>query len=361
MLPPRAYTFIGLNVVRALSIIAMILVFASGIEVMVMNVKAVNFYEAHKGDNNSTMSAMNMDYIAGSTVPNQPAGIFWAVVSGLLIIFQTIILILSECGWPIAFFDHFFPVLGSGFGTGALGIFQGLIGAQILSHHVDEFTLVSAFFLFSIGCLNMLIGLIFRESAKSKRSITSWRTESKAVLPTIHDPRPVFVNVSPAFTGGSMVEDIEKPRLASDFGSFKSTSSYGFGRQGEKAASLRGFMLKVPEEITPRYMSPTPPPAFRSAAPSPTPAPAPISPPPGLGRNMLLARNVSTTSSFASPGSPTLAPTHLMPPHAPLSPSLQSASHYDDEEEEEEEEDDTSIHHQSSPQVPAFKSSTTAL
>lgn len=28
----------------------------------------------------------------GSTVPNQPAGVFWAVVSSLLIIFQIIIL-----------------------------------------------------------------------------------------------------------------------------------------------------------------------------------------------------------------------------------------------------------------------------
>ncbi|KAJ3978937.1 hypothetical protein F5890DRAFT_1647629 [Lentinula detonsa] len=149
MLPPRAYIFIGLNAARVLSVIAMLLVFSSSIEVMVTNIKAVNYYEAHKGDNNATMSAMNMDYIAGSTVPSQPAGIFWAI---------TVTLILSECSWPISFFDHFFPVLGSGFGTGALVIFQ--IGAQILSHHVDEFALVSAFFLFSLSCLNTLIGQV---------------------------------------------------------------------------------------------------------------------------------------------------------------------------------------------------------
>jgi hypothetical protein len=35
-------------------------------------------------------------------------------------------LVLSEVGWPITFFDHFFPVLGSNFGLGPLGIFQGL-------------------------------------------------------------------------------------------------------------------------------------------------------------------------------------------------------------------------------------------
>ncbi|KAJ3791928.1 hypothetical protein GGU11DRAFT_821565 [Lentinula aff. detonsa] len=64
MLPPRAYIFIGLNAARVLSVIAMLLVFSSSIEVMVTNIKAVNYYEAHKGDNNATMSAMNMDYIA---------------------------------------------------------------------------------------------------------------------------------------------------------------------------------------------------------------------------------------------------------------------------------------------------------
>ncbi|KAJ3785751.1 hypothetical protein GGU10DRAFT_353999 [Lentinula aff. detonsa] len=324
MLPPRAYIFIGLNVTRALSVIAMLLVFSSSIEVMVTNIKAVNYYEAHKGDNNATMSAMNMDYIAGSTVPNQPAGIFWAIVSSLLIIFQTVILILSECSWPISFFDHFFPVLGSGFGTGALGIFQCLIGAQILSHHVDEFALVSAFFLFSLGCLNMLIGLIFRESAKSKRSVTSWRSESKAVLPTIDDPRPVFVNVSPNYTGNS-----EKPQLISEFGSFRSAdkSGYGFGRQGEKAAGLRGFILQRPEESLPRYVSPTPP----------------ASPP---TRTVALGRNNSTTSSFGSP--------------EPVRGSVQSTSHYDDDERSTvaEEEDEEAIRHHS---PPVFKSSRTAL
>ncbi|KAF8350420.1 hypothetical protein F5887DRAFT_856562, partial [Amanita rubescens] len=48
---------------------------------------------------------------------------------------------------------------------------------QILSHHVDDYTLVSAFFLFSMECLNMLLGLVFRKSAKDMRSILSWRAE----------------------------------------------------------------------------------------------------------------------------------------------------------------------------------------
>jgi hypothetical protein len=62
----------------------------------------------------------------GSTVPTQPAGVFWAVVNRLFIIFQLVFLLLSEVSWPMAFFDRFFPVLGSQFGLGSLGIFQGL-------------------------------------------------------------------------------------------------------------------------------------------------------------------------------------------------------------------------------------------
>jgi hypothetical protein len=64
--------------------------------------------------------------ISGSTVPNQPAGAFWAVLNRLLIIGQVVVLLLSEFGWPASFFDRFFPVLGQDFGVGALGIIQCL-------------------------------------------------------------------------------------------------------------------------------------------------------------------------------------------------------------------------------------------
>jgi hypothetical protein len=62
----------------------------------------------------------------GSTVPNQPAGAFWAVINRLFIIFQVVMLILSEIGWPALFFDRFFPVLGKESGLEALGVFQCL-------------------------------------------------------------------------------------------------------------------------------------------------------------------------------------------------------------------------------------------
>ncbi|KAI0070957.1 hypothetical protein K474DRAFT_1776490 [Panus rudis PR-1116 ss-1] len=267
-LPPRAYIFIGLNGVRILSIISMLLVFASSIFVLVMDIEAVN----HFMKNSTDEDLLNCDYIENSTVPNQPAGVFWAVVNRMLIIFQIIALILSEIGWPMKFFNHYFPVLGEDFGLGPLGVFQCLIGATILSHHVDDFTLVAAFFLFSIGCLNIFLGLIFRERAKAKRSILSWKAEAKGVLPTSQDLRPKFARpasgfVSSFFTGGSektKVEEHDAPR-----------AGFGFGRQGEKAAGLKGFLISRPLETLPRYAPPPPRPMSYSSHDSSTRASTP--------------------------------------------------------------------------------------
>lgn len=49
----------GLNAVRALSLVSLILVFSSTILVMVINIKAVNTFDANPG--NSTM--VDCDYI----------------------------------------------------------------------------------------------------------------------------------------------------------------------------------------------------------------------------------------------------------------------------------------------------------
>ncbi len=121
------------------------------------------------------------------------------------------------------------------------------LGAAVLSHHVDEFSLVSAFFLFSLGCVNILLGLIFRESAKWRRSLTSWREQdkdTKGVLPTTQAPRQLVMS-----PGGSAGAWNEKEREAyggygadaSRSGSLSSQKNgMGFGRQGEKAAMVRG-------------------------------------------------------------------------------------------------------------------------
>jgi hypothetical protein len=251
--PPYPDTFLGLNAIRALSIIALILMFASSIVTLVHDIQGVNrFVDAGKSlsssSSNSTTSAsddtmVDGDYIAGTTVPHQPAGAFWAVLNRLLIIFQIVILLLSELGWPSAFFHTFFPVLGADFGLGPLGVIQCLLGAAVLSHHVDTFALVAAFFLFSIGCLNIFVGLIFRGSARPRRSIFAWRERAKDVLPTNVGVGPVRVNLSnpPSFVGKVWDGVSEK---VSEHSTGESGASgrmgFGFGRQGEKAAGLKG-------------------------------------------------------------------------------------------------------------------------
>lgn len=263
--------FIGLNIIRVLSIISLILVFSSSILTLVNDVQAFNAYQndpsrtASSGMNSTNVSH---DYVPNSTVPNQPAGVFWAVTNRLLIIGQVIILFMSEIGWPSAFFHKFFPVLGEDFGVGALGLIECLIGAAILSHRVNSFTLVSAFFLFSLGCLNILVGLIFREKVKPRRSLTAWKERAKDVLPP-----PVLGGFEKGIEIGRAV-GVEPPRFMAnvfdtkpiprddtgDSGMSRSTTNasrtgLGFGRQGEKAAELKGFLLTRPLESLPRYVA----------------------------------------------------------------------------------------------------------
>jgi len=255
MLPPRGYLFIGLNVVRIISIVSLILVFASNIQVLALDVAAVNQYAAEgRGSNpatNATLSQMEgYDYILGSTVPNQPAGAFWAVLNRLLIIAQTIGLLLSEFGWPAVFFERFFPVMGKEFGLGALGLMQCLIGAAVLSHHAGTFPLVSAILLFSVGCLNIFIGLVFGASGRAKRSVTSWRDQAEPSLPS-YTPRsttPGILRTSPSFSSSAMLGS-EKTG-----GSLPSKSGMGFGRQADKVAFAKGYLISKPIETLPRYV-----------------------------------------------------------------------------------------------------------
>lgn len=134
---------------------------------------------------------------------------------------------------------------------------------------------MSAFFLFSIGCLNVLLGLIFRERAKAKRSITSWKEQAKSALPV-----PVQQGLGAAKTVSSHLgmwpeSDEEKSKLGHVFKNSLSSkhsigsngsngsgitpkrdfSGMGFGRQGEKAAHLKGFLLARPVESLPKYAS----------------------------------------------------------------------------------------------------------
>jgi len=134
---------------------------------------------------------------------------------------------------------------------------------------------VSAFFLFSIGCLNVLLGLIFRERAKAKRSITSWKAQAKSVLPAPVQQGLGAVKTVSSHLGMWPGSDDEKKKLGHVFENSLSSkhsigsngsngsgmtlkrdfSGMGFGRQGEKAARLKGFIIARPVESLPKYAS----------------------------------------------------------------------------------------------------------
>jgi hypothetical protein len=106
------------------------------------------------------------------------------------------------------------------------------IGAAILSHHADKLTLVAAFFLFSVGCLNMALGLVFREHAKSKRSIRAWREGSDPSSLPMHTGDLATPKFHPTLFGGKSADTADEDEKSGGF---------GFGRQGEKQAGLRGM------------------------------------------------------------------------------------------------------------------------
>jgi hypothetical protein len=257
MLPWKAWRFVGLNVVRALSLIGLILVFISNIIVMVHDVNAVRSpgSDVHVNVTTGTNAThannqpVDREYFEGSTVPNTPAGPFWAVLNRLLILIQVIFLILSEIGWPDAFFTHFIPFLNDEHGVGAIGVFECLIGAQVNSHAGAAFPMVAAFLLFSIGCLNIILALIFGKAAKSHRSILSWRSRYNLPKTTADLTRAADqkAHSSPAWSADSSIfNEKSNGRQSPIDGYSTSPPRYGFGKQGQKQAEHAGYVLNKP-------------------------------------------------------------------------------------------------------------------
>lgn len=165
-----------------------------------------------------------------STVPDQIGGVAWAVINRLFIIVQVAILAISEMNFFPHLFDRFFPVVGPEFGPGPLGVFQCLIGGTVLSHYVREFTLVSGFFLFSVGGLNILIGLVLGVAAKAIRSGETGDSDSLVLRSPIPRKR-------------RSVSDDSVPGAAPGP---NHSSGLGFGRRAEKAANMNGISFLSP-------------------------------------------------------------------------------------------------------------------
>ena len=100
----------------------------------------------------------------------------------------------------------------------------------------------------------MLLGLVFRESAKDRRSLLSWRAEAKGILPKTADldssKRYVFTGKggSEPFVARSL--STNKTEKSAGYGWGEDVkhewTGYGFGRQGEKAAGMKGLFTLGP-------------------------------------------------------------------------------------------------------------------
>jgi hypothetical protein len=116
------------------------------------------------------------------------------------------------------------------------------IGATVLSFHVDFFARFTSYFLITIGCINaFILGLIFRQHIKLRRSLTSWRERAKDVIPTkvagvnvapIIDHVPDAIHAFRAGKGDSQKDNNGKTTMF--------TNGMGFGKEGQKFAGLNG-------------------------------------------------------------------------------------------------------------------------
>jgi len=250
---PSGPVFIGLNLLRLLSIVALLLSFAANVVTMVDDIKAIRSHQAPSAEYE------DCDYVEYSTVPDQAGGAFWSILNRIFIIFQVILLTFAEFGFPRKLFELFIPVLGPAHGLGCLGVFQALIGAQVLSHYCDRFPQVTSWLLFIVGCINIIAGVWFKSEAKPKRLIFSWENVS-STTPQTRMAATAWDMVTEKRNGSdtlsrSTSQHSEAPLVPeSSSAPGARFGGFGFGRQGEKAAADRGFKISKPLQSLPRYV-----------------------------------------------------------------------------------------------------------
>ncbi|KAF8668081.1 mfs general substrate transporter [Rhizoctonia solani] len=269
----------GLNIVRALSIAALILVISSSIVIMVRDANAlcreIDLRVKSQSNELDRNPNIGQAYMPWSTVPLQPGGGFFAILSRLLIILQCILLILAELGWPHSFFIKFVPILGHEYGVGILGLIQALLSTLILSHRIPTFPLISAFILFAVACLNIIIGLILREKVHNYRawSVTtpnevcpelalpknrriSFRPRGKrsTIFNSVGDPTCSKIEKLPIYTESYESKNQRSEALTSNKPPLVVTS-LGFGRQAQQGAEAEWCCLPIPEHSHPKLRS----------------------------------------------------------------------------------------------------------
>lgn len=166
--------FIGLNALRLISLLVIILVFTTLIMGLVEDIR-----DYHDSTNMDEAQADDCAYVPGTSIPMQTWGIFWVEVHRSLLLIGTVALSLAELSWlSISKLERavqlWFPVLSRDRGLAALGSVQIVVATSLLSHYLDEFPLVVSWMLFVIGMCYLCLGIAFHSSSlKDARSCFS--------------------------------------------------------------------------------------------------------------------------------------------------------------------------------------------
>ncbi|SNX81865.1 uncharacterized protein MEPE_00570 [Melanopsichium pennsylvanicum] len=166
--------FLGLNLVRIISLIVIILVFTTLIMGLVEDIR-----DYHNDENMDEARTEDCAYVPGTSIPMQTWGIFWVEFHRALLLLGVVALFFSELSWfGINRLENaaqlWFPILSSTRGLAALGCVHVVIATSILSHYLDEFPLVVSWMLFVIGICYLCLGIAFhRHPLKDGRSLFS--------------------------------------------------------------------------------------------------------------------------------------------------------------------------------------------
>lgn len=173
--------FIGLNLLRLVSLVTIILVFTTLIMGLIEDIR-----DYHNDNIMDEAITDDCAYVPGTSIPMQTWGIFWVELHRALLLLGVISVFLSELSWlGIGRLEHAaqvcFPVLSSTRGLAAMGSVHVVIATSILSHYLDEFPLVVSWMLFVVGMIYLCLGLAFhRRPLKDGRSLFSQKRKQFA-------------------------------------------------------------------------------------------------------------------------------------------------------------------------------------
>ena len=155
------FAFLGLNILRLVSLVTIILVFTTLIMGFVEDVRDYGS-DAIMDEAESEDCA----YVPGTSIPMQTWGIFWVELHRVLLITGIVSLFFAELSWfgsqkLEGAAQTWVPVLSRTRGLAAMGSVHVVIATSILSHYLDEFPLVVSWMLFVIGVIYLCLGIAF--------------------------------------------------------------------------------------------------------------------------------------------------------------------------------------------------------